>query len=118
MSLPASANLEQLRKQAKDLLRAHRSGAPDAVARVAAILPGTHEPQLAQTQLVIAREHGFPSWPRLRAYLERVSVAGPALEHPFEDDPAYYAERAEGCSRRRATRPRTRWRRSSGGRRR
>lgn len=95
MSLPLSANLEQLRKQAKDLLRAHRSGSAEAAARVAAVLPGG-DIRLAQAQLVVAREHGFPSWPRLRAYLDRVAVAGPVLEHPFEDDPAYYAERAEG----------------------
>ena len=33
-SLPAAANLEQLRKQAKDLLRAHRAG--DKAARCGA----------------------------------------------------------------------------------
>jgi ankyrin repeat protein len=96
MSLPTFANLEQLRKQAKDLLRAHRADDADAIARVAAVLPDTPDPRLAQAQLVVAREYGFSSWPRLLAYVERVSVAGATLEHAFEDDPAYYAERADG----------------------
>jgi hypothetical protein len=39
-SLPSAPSLEQLRKQAKDLLRAHRAGGPRAVARVAAHEPG------------------------------------------------------------------------------
>ncbi|MCT2583219.1 ankyrin repeat domain-containing protein [Actinophytocola gossypii] len=95
MSLPPSASLEQLRKRAKDLLRAHQAGSAEAVARVAAVLPGA-EIRLAQAQLVVAREHGFPSWPRLRAHLERVAVAGPSPEQAFEEDPAYYAERAVG----------------------
>jgi ankyrin repeat protein len=69
--------LEQLRKQAKDL-RKERSL------------------QLAEAQLLIARRYGFPSWPRLRAYVDRVATAGPSLQHAFEDDPSYYAERAEG----------------------
>ena len=40
LSLPSAPSLEQLRKQAKDLLRAHRAGDPQAVARVAAHEPG------------------------------------------------------------------------------
>jgi ankyrin repeat protein len=58
-------NLEQLRKQAKELVRAARAAAPDAVAR----LQG-REPTLAHAQLVLAREHGYPSWPALVAAVE------------------------------------------------
>jgi hypothetical protein len=73
-SLPSAPSLEQLRKQAKDLLRAHRAGDPQAVARVAAHEPG--EPlKLTGAQHVVAREHGFPSWARLKAYVERVAAA-------------------------------------------
>jgi ankyrin repeat protein len=53
-------NLEQLRKQAKELVKAARSGDHDALARL-----GGREPILARAQLVIAREHGYPSWPAL-----------------------------------------------------
>lgn len=90
-------NVEQLRKQAKDLLRAARAGETAAGERIAARHPAPPESiKLADTQLVIAREHGFPSWPKLRAYVERITKHGPALEHPFEDNVDYYAERADG----------------------
>jgi ankyrin repeat protein len=94
--VPAT-NLEQLRKQAKDLLRDHRAGVPVAHDRVTAQHPGPSGPvKLADAQLVVAREHGFPSWPKLRAYVERITAHGPALRHVFEDDINYYAERADG----------------------
>ena len=44
-------NLEQLRKQAKGLVKAARAGDERAVARL-----GEREPILARAQLVIARE--------------------------------------------------------------
>lgn len=77
MSLPTPVSLEQLRKQAKDLRKARS-------------LP------LAEAQLIIARRYGFPSWPRLRAYVDRGTTAGASLQHAFEDDPGYYADRASG----------------------
>jgi ankyrin repeat protein len=97
VSLPAAPSLEQLRKQAKDLLRAHRAGDPDAIARVAAHHPQPDEPlKLTGAQLVVAREHGFPSWPRLRAYVERVAAYGPELQHAYHEDLDYYEGRAYG----------------------
>lgn len=95
-SLPAAPSLEHLRKQAKDLLRAHRRADPDAAARVAAHGDRGAPPKLAGMQLVIAREHGFASWPRLRSYVERVGAHGPGLQHAFRDDAGYYADRAAG----------------------
>jgi ankyrin repeat protein/antitoxin (DNA-binding transcriptional repressor) of toxin-antitoxin stability system len=53
-------NLEQLRKQAKQLVRAARAGEPEAVARL-----GDLPVKLASAQLVLAREHGYSSWPAL-----------------------------------------------------
>ena len=94
-SLPSAPSLEQLRKQAKDLLRAHRAGDPQAVARVAAHEPG--EPlKLTGAQHVVAREHGFPSWARLKAYVERLAAHGPDLEHAYHEDLDYYEGRAYG----------------------
>jgi ankyrin repeat protein len=58
-------NLEQLRKQAKELVRAARAGDEAALAR----LDG-REPILARAQLVLAREHGYASWPALVAAAE------------------------------------------------
>jgi ankyrin repeat protein len=58
-------DLDQLRKQAKELVRAARAGEPEALARL-----GGREPILARAQLVIAREQGYASWPRLVAAAE------------------------------------------------
>ena len=62
-------NLEQLRKQAKELVRAARAGDPAAVARL-----GDLPVRLASAQLVLAREHGHASWSALVHALE-ASVA-------------------------------------------
>jgi ankyrin repeat protein len=94
-TLPSAPSLEQLRKQAKELLRAHRAGDPGAIARVAAYQPG--EPlKLTGAQHVVAREHGFPSWARLKAYVERLAAHGPDLEHAYHEDLDYYEGRAHG----------------------
>jgi ankyrin repeat protein len=53
-------NLEQLRKQAKELVRAARGGDPEALARL-----GDLPPRLASAQLVLARDAGHESWPAL-----------------------------------------------------
>jgi ankyrin repeat protein len=80
--LPAAPSLEQLRKQAKELARTSRS-------RGEAL-------RLSDAQQALAREYGFSSWPRLKAYVERVRAGGPGLAHAFEDDIAYYEDRAAG----------------------
>jgi ankyrin repeat protein len=96
-SLPASPSLEQLRKQAKDLARAYRASDDAVVARVRALHQNPGERlQLSDAQLVVAREHGFPSWPRLRAYVARVAAHGPGLQHAYHEDFDYYEERAYG----------------------
>jgi hypothetical protein len=58
-------NLEQLRKQAKELVRAARAG--DAAARSRL---GDLPVHLSSAQLVLAREHGYASWPDLVRTLE------------------------------------------------
>jgi ankyrin repeat protein len=58
-------NVEQLRKQAKELVKAARAGDEEALGRL-----GGREPILANAQLVIAREQGHPSWPALVAAAE------------------------------------------------
>jgi hypothetical protein len=111
-SLPAAPSVEQLRKQAKDLARAHRRDDDAARARVRPYLPQPGEPlKLSEAQLVIARERGFASWPRLRAYVDRLAAHGPALQHAFHEDPEYYEGRADGLLASAETRPTARWRR-------
>jgi hypothetical protein len=65
---PVRPNLEQLKHQAKDLLRAIKLGDSAAVAEFTKhhpklINPG--EAKLADAQFALARSYGLPSWPRL-----------------------------------------------------
>jgi Ankyrin repeat len=67
---PVRPNLDQLRHQAKDLLRFIRRNDPEAVAELRAFHPNPPEPasvRLADAQLTLARSYGLPSWPRLVA---------------------------------------------------
>jgi len=61
-------NLEQLRRQAKELHRAARAGTPSALARLRAVSKGR---SLSAAQLALAREYGFTTWQRLRTEIER-----------------------------------------------
>ena len=69
--LPARPDLEQLRHQAKDLLRDAARGEPGALARIQAV---SDRLILASAQLAIAREYGFESWPRLKREVERREI--------------------------------------------
>jgi len=69
--LPARPNLEQLRRQAKDLLRDAKSGDSDARNRIAAV---SDRLTLASAQLVVARGYGFASWAKLKREVERRSI--------------------------------------------
>lgn len=65
---PVRPNLDQLRNQAKDLLRAIRRSDPEAVADLREHHSKLTDPtaaRLADAQLVLARSYGLPSWPRL-----------------------------------------------------
>jgi hypothetical protein len=74
--LPEHPNLDHLRKQAKDLLRAHRAGDADTLARFRATMPhATPELRLRDAQSCVAREYGFASWPDLVAYVAARSHA-------------------------------------------
>ena len=75
-----TAALENLKKQAKSLLKAWRAANPAALARIRSAHPrystATTEqltaltPRLTDCHLVLARELGFNSWPQLKASLE------------------------------------------------
>lgn len=86
---PFRLNLEQQRKRAKELLRDLRAGRPEALRRLLRQHPNPPPPgaapRLSDTQLVLARELGLPSWPRLTAHVaamaasrQRIAAGGPA----------------------------------------
>ena len=80
--LPDDPSLEQLKNQAKTLQRFVRAGVPEALdqvrefhPRLTSIAAETREARSfsrADAQLVVARRHGFSSWPKLRAHLDVV----------------------------------------------
>lgn len=66
--LPVRPDIEQLRHQAKDLLRAIRAGDPDALDDLTVFHPRARPPSectLADAQLVLARSYQAPTWSRL-----------------------------------------------------
>lgn len=73
--LPPQPSLKSLRNQAKQLLHGHRAGRRDACERLLAMHPRLaglstaavqeEDLALADALLVVAREYGFDSWPKL-----------------------------------------------------
>lgn len=89
--VPTRPDLDQYRKQSKDLLKRYAEGAADALARVRLHHPRLSRDanadlqravfKLADAQSVVAREHGFESWPKFSAHIRQVSAA--ALSDSF-----------------------------------
>jgi len=75
--LPEQPSLEQLRKQAKDLLKQYRSAVPAAIAEVNQFErnPDSAAFALSDAQRVIARAYGFASWPKLKAFVDGANIA-------------------------------------------
>lgn len=66
--LPVRPHLDQLKRQARELLRAVHAGEPSALAELRAHHPEPPEPasaRLADAQLALARSYEAPSWTRL-----------------------------------------------------
>ena len=96
--LPARPSLEQYKKQAKELLKAYRSADVETIRRVkknhprfeklaehSHVLPlgfDISKFALADAQLVIAREHGFESWPKFAKRIEVVNSEAAAGVNP------------------------------------
>src|SRR5208337_2222393 len=84
--LPSNPNLDHLKYQAKDLLKEHSAHTAGVAQRIREFHPRFGRASdaeifyaqlsLSDAQLAIAREYGFPSWPRLKAHIEK-----PALAH-------------------------------------
>ncbi|WP_372502494.1 DUF1835 domain-containing protein [Tistrella mobilis] len=77
---PFLLDLDQQRRQARDLLRAARAGDPDALARLHRHWHRADRPAvLADALHVIARELGLASWPKLKAHIAALDAAGAAI---------------------------------------
>jgi ankyrin repeat protein len=87
--IPARPSLEQYKKQAKELVRAVAARNLDALDRIRRWHPRLRKASddqiaaitLADAQLVLARSHSFPSWPKFAAHLETLQTLR-ALEDP------------------------------------
>jgi hypothetical protein len=77
--LPANPNLQQYKKQAKDLLKACQADEPSALARIPNLRrrPGS-KITLADAQFAVAREHGFESWPAFAKHIQSLTPDSPA----------------------------------------
>ena len=82
-SLPQQASLRQLQIQAKELAKQVKGAEPEALDRLRRHAPRFADlqdsaiaatAQLSDAQLVIAREYGFESWPKLHAHLDKVTL--------------------------------------------
>ena len=70
-------DLDQLKRQAKELLEAYRASTPEAIAEITAY-HRTATPEtfaLHDAQFVIARSYGLESWPKLKATVDGVTAA-------------------------------------------
>lgn len=83
--LPGRPNLEQYKKQAKDFVKLGKSADSEIVQRIKKYHPHPSHVldsdtlsakfALADAQLVIAREHGFESWPKFAKHIEALTRA-------------------------------------------
>jgi uncharacterized protein len=99
-SLPPYPNLEQLRKQAKDLRKAHGRGDSEAAHRLRAHVHRCYnlddaevlaaELALRECQHVVSREHGYPDWQHLLDAL--VNQPGPSKPQAVVVDTVTYCE--------------------------
>ncbi len=83
---PAHPDLNQYKKQAKDLVKAYIASAPEALERIRLHHPRLGKPadreihrsfRLADAQLVIAREHAFQTWPLFSKHVHSLSLRAP-----------------------------------------
>ncbi|MGD9803458.1 MAG: ankyrin repeat domain-containing protein [Hyphomicrobiaceae bacterium] len=87
-SLPSRPDIDQLKKQAKELLAEYRRGDPEAIKRFRTSLPAAAERDdeaiarlslhLRDAQSCIAREYGFASWVDLKSFVDAVRAADAA----------------------------------------
>jgi hypothetical protein len=101
--LSLGPNLEQLRKRAKNLLRAARAEDPEALRRLHEGRMGhTMRMQLADALAVVAYEAGFPNWMKLKTYVESMASASaptttpPSTEQASRTPARQFGQRTRG----------------------
>lgn len=69
--VPSQANLEAMKREARDLLHALRQQDAAALRRYHSIdaLASLSQPSLADAKYIIAHEYGYSSWQNLRTHL-------------------------------------------------
>jgi Family of unknown function (DUF5990)/Domain of unknown function (DUF5655) len=84
--LPGRPDADQLRRRARELHRAAVAGDAGALGRLREV---SDKVTLSAAQFAIARDYGFPSWPRLKAEVERRRAAAGQNDHagPAEQAP-------------------------------
>jgi hypothetical protein len=79
--------MDHVKKEARQLLRGLQRRDPDALRRYRAVDPFTDvsRPALDYERLIIAHEHGFSSWLKLKEHIENAkdSIRG----RPYETGP-------------------------------
>jgi hypothetical protein len=118
--LPPRPNLDQLKRQAKDLLQSARRHEPGARARFRALPALATAPEetleratlaLHDAQSVIAREHGFDSWKALRERVEELTLdsrqRSPSSSKQRRTDAATVPNGSSRCTRGSRARPST-----------
>jgi ankyrin repeat protein len=83
--LPYRPNLEQLKNQAKAILRGHRAGEPDVLKLIQEHHPRWRKSSeaairsarltLSDAQLVVANEYGFETWAKLKIHVQLCEAA-------------------------------------------
>jgi hypothetical protein len=82
--LSPNPNLDHLKHQARDLIKEHRAHRPDTAQKIREFHPRfAHATdaeifaaplRLSDAQLALSREHGFPSWARLKLHIEKPTL--------------------------------------------
>jgi hypothetical protein len=93
-ALPSNPNLDHLKHQAKDLLKAHAAHDPAVAQRIREFHPRFYKAtdtkifdaslSLSDAQLATAREYGFSSWARLKRHIEQPTPADNLSSPPHE----------------------------------
>jgi hypothetical protein len=93
-TLPPDANLEQLRKQAKDLLKLHNAGNPETCGTLRLLRRFKQASDreilasdlaLNEAQFALAMSYGFKGWPELKRHVESTRAPGHSAEMERDD---------------------------------
>jgi len=88
-TLPPDSNLEQLRKQAKDLLKSHNAGKPEVCGTLRLLRRFrqasdekilSSDLALNEAQFALAMSYGFKSWPELKRHVESTRAGESVVE--------------------------------------